>query len=251
MANYCLVALFSLLVSVHTAVSINLPLQGPPGQGTGRRRKLGGVDIFNMKDYGAVGNGHTNDTQAFIDVFSNCSRASTVFYTELYVPDSRYLLYPITINFCHDCVIRVHGSILGPTEVEGWGEAHGLITFNLVHNLTVTGDRKGEIDGRGRHGERHGAKFSFISDLQEDIPLMFHGPALILFAARDTSNDYTQSAVSNITLRDAPGVHVLNNGQPLQQGVTFEDVHIRERSTSSSCVSKTPVHGVVATNSSR
>lgn len=233
-----------------------------------------GIGQFNVRDFGAVGDGVHNDTQAFVDAFSNCTRASIVVYAEVYVPDGKYLLYPLTLHHCKDCIFRIHGTIIGPRNPQDWGDAASLITIELAENLTIIGDGKGVVNGRARHQDTSvtlsnqtedlssfqlWSKRSWSNDfgMSEPIPLHFNGPALLQFTSVESEIkvDYMYGSIGHISLHDAPGVHVLVDGQPRWQDIELEHVHIHTSSENTSTMtnddpSPIAVHGVVGTNSS-
>ena len=91
--------------------------------------------VFNVMDFGAVADGKHNDTQAFVDAFTNCSRASIVFWAEVYVPDGRYSITPFSIPHCESCTFRIHGNLLGPKEQPDWQVARALIQVEGGENF--------------------------------------------------------------------------------------------------------------------
>ncbi|XVF60276.1 hypothetical protein PTKIN_Ptkin08bG0032100 [Pterospermum kingtungense] len=113
-------------------------------------RQLGGSPAtFNVLNYGAKGDGHTDDTKAFEAAWASACKveASTVM-----VPSgSVFLVGPISFSG-PDCqpniVFQLDGKIIAPTSSSAWGS--GLlqwIEFTKLKGITIRG--KGTIDGQG------------------------------------------------------------------------------------------------------
>ncbi|XP_008659542.2 polygalacturonase At1g48100 isoform X2 [Zea mays] len=108
---------------------------------------------FSVVDYGAVGDGVTDDTKAFADAWSAAcaAEASTVLVPASYV----FLVGPIAFTGGDSCepnvVFQVDGTILANTGSTAWrsGYATQWLEFKSVRGLTIQGC--GVIDGQGSH----------------------------------------------------------------------------------------------------
>ncbi|XP_056693960.1 polygalacturonase isoform X2 [Spinacia oleracea] len=113
------------------------------------RRALGSVQqIFNVDDYGAKGDGNTDDTLAFQKTWEQaCSSSGGV----LMVPSNKnYLLKQITFSGpCNsDTTVQISGTILASKDRSDFekDKRHWLI-FKKIDNLSFEGG--GVIDGNG------------------------------------------------------------------------------------------------------
>ncbi|KAF5951054.1 hypothetical protein HYC85_013047, partial [Camellia sinensis] len=111
-----------------------------------------GAITFNMIDYGAVGNGVTNDTQAFMKAWEAVCKATGA--PTLIVPAGKnFLLTPITFGgFCssNTITVQVEGNIVAPSSLSQWPKFVGLskwISFQFVNGLIINGG--GQINGQG------------------------------------------------------------------------------------------------------
>ncbi|KAK2363310.1 polygalacturonase [Trifolium repens] len=106
------------------------------------------LEIVNVKDYGAKGNGYTDDTQAFKKAWEVvCSSGEAIFV----VPeDNNYLLKPI--RFSGPCksniTVQISGSLEASDDRSDYSEdqRHWLVFYN-VQKLLVNGG--GTINGKG------------------------------------------------------------------------------------------------------
>ncbi|KAK8529437.1 hypothetical protein V6N12_060219 [Hibiscus sabdariffa] len=105
--------------------------------------------VFNVLDFGAKGDGETDDTKAFQDAWAAACKveASTVV-----VPaESVFLVGPISFSgpYCQaNIVFQLDGTIIAPTDSRPWGK--GILQwleFSKLKGITIQG--KGIIDGRG------------------------------------------------------------------------------------------------------
>ncbi|KAJ6688280.1 PECTIN LYASE-LIKE SUPERFAMILY PROTEIN [Salix koriyanagi] len=117
---------------------------------------------YSVIDYGAVGDGDTDDTQAFKDAWKDVCRSSSC-SPIIQVPGGKtFLLQPLTFN--GECkpdqiIFQLDGTIKAPSDPNDWN-CHGnkyckqWITFDEVANLVIRGS--GTVDGRGSTWwERH------------------------------------------------------------------------------------------------
>lgn len=104
---------------------------------------------FDVLDFGAKGNGNSDDTKAFQAAWAAACKieASTVIVPSDYV----FLVGPISFSgpYCQaNIVFQLDGTIIAPTNSYAWGK--GLLQwleFTKLRGITIRG--KGIIDGRG------------------------------------------------------------------------------------------------------
>ncbi|CAK9155455.1 unnamed protein product [Ilex paraguariensis] len=104
---------------------------------------------FNVIDYGAKGDGTTDDTKAFEAAWASACKVEA---STMVVPSgSVYLVKPISFsgpNCGSNIIFQVDGKIIAPTSPGAWGS--GLLQwleFTKLTGITVKG--KGVIDGQG------------------------------------------------------------------------------------------------------
>ncbi|GMY29320.1 probable polygalacturonase At3g15720 [Fagus crenata] len=109
---------------------------------------------FNVLDYGANGDGRSDDSKAFLKAWEAlCGATEAEDIPTLQIPKGkRFLLQPA--KFLGPCKsssvhVQVLGKVVAPNTIDAWEECEGnnWITFEKVFNLIVDGS--GEIDGKG------------------------------------------------------------------------------------------------------
>ncbi|VVB14503.1 unnamed protein product [Arabis nemorensis] len=118
----------------------------------GNRRSIaegGGSGNHNVLDFGAKGDGTSDDTKAFEDAWKEACKVAA---STLLVPSgSTFLVGPISFlgKECKENIVfQLEGKIIAPTSSSTWGS--GLlqwIEFKSLKGITIKG--KGVIDGRG------------------------------------------------------------------------------------------------------
>ncbi|KAK1383827.1 Glycoside hydrolase, family 28 [Heracleum sosnowskyi] len=105
--------------------------------------------IFNVLDYGAKGDGATDDTKAFEAAWVDTCKVEA---STMMIPSgSVFLVKPISFsgpNCEPNIVFQLDGKIIAPTNAQAWGS--GLLQwleFTKLQGITVRG--KGIIDGQG------------------------------------------------------------------------------------------------------
>ncbi|XP_057969361.1 probable polygalacturonase At3g15720 [Malania oleifera] len=114
---------------------------------------LGSTPSFNVIDYGAVGDGRTDDSPAFLKAWKAACQAPSNTPTLVVIPGKRtFLLKPAT--FSGPCkppriTFRVEGNIVAPNQKAAWKGFHvnTWLVFSSVNGLTVNGG--GQFDGQG------------------------------------------------------------------------------------------------------
>ncbi|PSS35229.1 Polygalacturonase [Actinidia chinensis var. chinensis] len=119
-----------------------------PG-GTVAAENDGKSAIFSVLDYGARGNGNTDDTKAFEAAWADACKVAAS--TMLVPSGSVFLVKPVSFSG-PDCesniVFQLDGKIMAPTSSEAWGS--GLLQwleFTKLKGITIRGS--GIIDGQG------------------------------------------------------------------------------------------------------
>ncbi|KAL8142416.1 hypothetical protein V2J09_015448 [Rumex salicifolius] len=108
-----------------------------------------GKVLVNVDSFGAVGDGTSDDTKAFVSAWNQaCSTRRSVFL----VPEGRRYLVSAT-RFQGPCakslLIQIDGSIIAPDEPNNWDPKSSRMWLNF-HNLTGVSFRgSGVIDGSG------------------------------------------------------------------------------------------------------
>ncbi|PIN07845.1 Polygalacturonase [Handroanthus impetiginosus] len=114
---------------------------------------MGATRIFNVMNYGAVGNGRTDDSQVFLNAWkAACQSATTSGTPVVLVPPRRtFFLSPLTFNGpCKSSRIYmlVSGNLVAPVKTAWRGkQKNAWIIFYGVNGLVVKG--RGVFDGLG------------------------------------------------------------------------------------------------------
>ncbi|KAJ4960975.1 hypothetical protein NE237_020885 [Protea cynaroides] len=120
------------------------------------------TNVFSLLDYGAVGDGFTDDTQAFQEAWNGvCS--SSVPSPVLHVhPDKTFLLHPLVLQGpckSNNISVEIQGTIVAPSDISEWKcdsdegtyNCPSWLTFENVNDLYIIGgEGKSTIDGRGQ-----------------------------------------------------------------------------------------------------
>uniref|UniRef100_A0A1D1YGY4 endo-polygalacturonase n=2 Tax=Anthurium amnicola TaxID=1678845 RepID=A0A1D1YGY4_9ARAE len=160
---------------------------------------VGSKRILSVKDYGAVGDGVTDDTQAFKDAwFAACS--STSDKTILKVPEKHYYLVR-PIDFAGPCssnvTLRILGSIHAPQNPSIWRKQnpHRWLYFHGISHLALRGRGVGIVNGMG---EKWWAKSCKTKKINPCRP----SPTAITF------HKCRHLKVRNMTLLNSPHAHI-------------------------------------------
>ncbi|XP_010554840.1 PREDICTED: polygalacturonase ADPG2-like [Tarenaya hassleriana] len=117
---------------------------------TSSTQKPSRATTVTVSDFGARGDGKTDDTQAFVNAWKKaCSTSGAV----LLVPKGKtYLLK--AIRFQGPCksplTIQIFGALEASENRSDYKDKRHWLTFDAVNNLSVDGGTTGNIDGNGK-----------------------------------------------------------------------------------------------------
>ncbi|KAK4479724.1 hypothetical protein RD792_015256 [Penstemon davidsonii] len=182
---------------------------------------MGATTIFNVMNYGAVGNGRTDDSQAFSRAWTAACQAQTSSsIPTVYIPQKRtFFLSPL--QFSGPCkssriYFLVSGNLIAPIKT-AWSGNHfdSWLLFYGIDGLVMKG--KGVIDGRGSswwppkpcfNDPAHGMIFRRCNGLRLDGFTKINGPGThILIMA---CNDALVSNLRIIAPGDSPNTDAIN-----------------------------------------
>ncbi|XP_023529142.1 polygalacturonase At1g48100-like [Cucurbita pepo subsp. pepo] len=110
--------------------------------------------FFDVRHYGAIGDGTTDDTEAFKIAWDTACQSDNDDYTVILVPYGFSFMIQSTIftGPCkHGVVFQVDGTLIAPDGPDAWPRsysAHQWLVFYRVNNMSLRGN--GVIDGRGQ-----------------------------------------------------------------------------------------------------
>ncbi|KAK6927534.1 Glycoside hydrolase, family 28 [Dillenia turbinata] len=119
--------------------------------GLGREIAQSPSNVFDVINFGAVGDGETDDSWAFLEAWkSACTATGDV--STLVVPNAKFLLQ--SVMFEGPCKsknihVQIWGTLIAPPTPEAWKDCDhgGWIKFDKINGLRVGGS--GQIDGSG------------------------------------------------------------------------------------------------------
>ncbi|XP_052204851.1 polygalacturonase At1g48100-like [Diospyros lotus] len=128
------------------------PAGGPPTKvspAPAGKKGASSASVFNVLDFGAKGDGISDDTKAFENTWAAACKveASTIMVPSKFT----FLVGPISFSgpYCQpNIVFQLEGTIIAPTSFKAWGS--GLfqwLLFSKLNGITVQGS--GTLDGRG------------------------------------------------------------------------------------------------------
>ncbi|KAJ9152868.1 hypothetical protein P3X46_026379 [Hevea brasiliensis] len=162
------------------------------------------ASTFNVLDYGAKGDGHTDDTKAFEAVWAAACKVEA---STIVVPSgSIFLVQPISFsgpNCAENIIFQLDGKIIAPTSAGAWGS--GLlqwIEFTKLKGITIRG--KGVIDGQGSVWWNDLPTYSPDSEVSSELSAKMPStkPTALRFYG---STDVT---VTGITIQNSPQTHL-------------------------------------------
>ncbi|CAM6108191.1 unnamed protein product [Calypogeia fissa] len=175
---------------------------------------LGSAVEFNVLNYGAEGDGTTNDTEAFLDAWTAACAVDTG-----YVHASAgytFLVYPIIFKGpCKtNMTFKVDGTIIAPSDPSVWDD-YGKYWLQFK-SVTMTIQGKGTIDGRGQTWWANSCKTN------KSNPCVDGPTALVI-------NTCTNVTIKNVAIQNSQQMHVAFEKST---GITVNNVTITAPGTS-------------------
>jgi polygalacturonase len=105
--------------------------------------------VCDVTDYGAVGDGITNDTTAILRAISTCSQ-STSSRTVVFPPKHNFATWPLDMSGSQwsNMTYVINGNLTNLALPSSWpGLVPSLLMFKNSNNVTITG--QGWLDGMG------------------------------------------------------------------------------------------------------
>ncbi|KAK9912405.1 hypothetical protein M0R45_036272 [Rubus argutus] len=108
------------------------------------------TSTFNVMNYGAVGNGQVDDTQAFLKAWGDVCGSTQGIPTLIIPKGNNFLLNSVvfqgpcragSVNF------QLNGNIVAPNDMNAWRDKDKWVQFVDVQGLIINGG--GQIDGQG------------------------------------------------------------------------------------------------------
>ncbi|XWS30279.1 hypothetical protein CRYUN_Cryun24cG0103100 [Craigia yunnanensis] len=160
--------------------------------------KIDGDNIFDVINFGAIGDGNKDDTEAFEHAWDAVCNASVSSSPTFLVPQGKmFLLQPLSFNGeCNsnnstNITFQIDGNIIAPSNPFAWKcndrKCHQWITFENFDGLFIQGS--GTINGQGKEWWN----FSCKNDENEEAFVIAH------------SNNVQ---ISGLTFEDNPKVHI-------------------------------------------
>ncbi|KAK7316872.1 hypothetical protein RJT34_00643 [Clitoria ternatea] len=120
----------------------------------GRAIRLDATPSFNVFDYGANGDGETDDTQAFVKAWEGVCGSTQASATFVIPKGKTFLLQPLSLKGpCRPATVTIQlgGIITAPKSMNDWkwpsGDRHAWIQFWSISGLVINGG--GQVDGQG------------------------------------------------------------------------------------------------------
>ncbi|KAI5072137.1 hypothetical protein GOP47_0012243 [Adiantum capillus-veneris] len=202
-------------------------------------------DIVNVDWYGAIGDGLTDDTQAFINAWNEaCSLDSAVLlipYNKTYLVNHLELKGPCGGSL----VVELAGILVAPADPSLWNKSHSNAWLHFSHLSGLSVEGGGTIDGQGQqwwdqsckrnkknkcHDAPTALRFSSVSNLKVRDLLSLNSPQIHIKFANCYGVEVVNLQVS--APEDSPntdGIHVSET-----QNVIIQDSSI---GTGDDCVS--------------
>jgi len=168
--------------------------------------------VFNITNYGAIGDGKTLNTAAVQKTIDACSTAGG---GSVVVPAGSFLIGPITLASGINLHLDRRAFLLISDDLDTYPKKarryQDAITVADAHDLEISGD--GVIDGQGQAWWT-----AFKADLKADKPTLPHRPYMIKLS------NCTRVRVSNVTLQNSPMFHLVTQNCT---DVTIQDITIK------------------------
>ncbi|WJX88743.1 hypothetical protein P8452_70795 [Trifolium repens] len=161
-------------------------------------------NIFNVMEYGACGDGKSDDSQAFLSAWkSTCATEGAA--TMIIPPNKIFLLTNLIFRgVCKakSIHIKLQGKIVAPPK-EAWKDGSYMISIEHVNGLTIDGISGGEING-------YGSTWWQCKSCSRPVALAFH-----------SCNDLN---VNNVKIINSPRAHIsIDNCN----GATFSNIVVQ------------------------
>ncbi|MCL7050018.1 hypothetical protein MKW94_015666, partial [Papaver nudicaule] len=107
-------------------------------------------NVFDVMDFGAVGDGKTDDAKAFLDAWEKTCEATADSPTMVIPEGKTFLLHRLSFDGpckSENVSVQVSGKIIAPTKSSWDGDKDYWIQFSDVNGLSINGS--GSIDGQG------------------------------------------------------------------------------------------------------
>jgi len=168
--------------------------------------------IFNITNYGAVGDGKTLNTAAIQKTIAACSNAGG---GTVLVPAGKFLFGPIVLASCVNLHLDQGATLLVSDDILAYPlnakRYQDCITVADAHDVEISGD--GVIDGQGRAWWT-----AFVADLKAEKPTMAHRPYMTKIL------NCTRVRVRGVTLQNSPMFHLVTQNCT---DVTIQNVTIQ------------------------
>ncbi len=168
--------------------------------------------VFNITNYGAIGDGKTLNTVAVQKTIDACSAAGG---GSVVVPAGNFVIGPITLASGINLHLDRQAVLLISDDLDSYPKKarryQDAITVAEAHDLELSGD--GVIDGQGQAWWT-----AFRADLKADKPTLPHRPYMIQIS------NCTRVRVSGVTLQNSPMFHLVTKNCT---DVTIQDITIK------------------------
>ncbi|KAD5317219.1 hypothetical protein E3N88_17165 [Mikania micrantha] len=207
--NETFIVLIACLLWLSASAICNAATTGKHWRYTNKSKQREGLK-FDVLDYGAKGDGRSDDTKAFQAAWANVCKAEA---STLIVPYGyKFLVGPISFSGsnCHKSItFQLDGTIVAPIDPKAWGASlDQWLEFTNLVGFTIKG--KGTIDGRGSNWWTDS-----IYDFKQ-VKHTTHLKALMIIGSSKTT-------VTGITIRNSPLFHLTFDSC---DGVLVHDVSI-------------------------
>ncbi|KAF8010968.1 hypothetical protein BT93_J1564 [Corymbia citriodora subsp. variegata] len=186
------------------------PIPAPPASTPSHKNSM----MFNVQDYGAKGDGHTDDTQAFLAAWAAACKIES---STILVPSkSVFLLSPISFagpNCKSKITFQLDGKIIAPTSARAWGSSLLWIEFTKLTKIIIQG--KGIIDGQGsvwwNNSSIYAGTNSISQNGTDELNKMISAELSKMPKSKPTALRFYGSSdvtVTGITIQNSPQMHL-------------------------------------------
>ncbi|KAL3720268.1 hypothetical protein ACJRO7_005148 [Eucalyptus globulus] len=188
-----------------------MPIPAPPAPAQTHENST----TFNVQDYGAKGDGHTDDMQAFLAAWAAACKVES---STILVPSgSVFLLSPISFagpNCKPKITFQLDGKIIAPTSAKAWGSGHlQWIEFTKLTEIIIKGE--GIIDGQGavwwNNSSVYAGTDSIGQNRTNELNKMISAELSKMPTTKPTALRFYGSSdvtVTGITIQNSPQMHL-------------------------------------------